>query len=183
MWTASRPAGSFAASQNTRLLAADSARLRALRGFLRSVTRRPGHVFRASPVCGRWTLRFTLHLAGPCHQKVVVEQQQPDATWHELHSRVLIEFRAHAARPRTPRLRFELACPVENPETPLRIAARCLGQFAVSHIELTDGVVTRQHRPVRTRHVLGLPAPVTGWPRIDWQTNVSVLPLFSPIPA
>ena len=178
MWIASRPAATFAASQNAALLAADAARLRALRAFFRAVARRPRHVFRASPVCGRWTLRFTVHHFAPCHQKLVVEQQQPDASWHELHARVLIEFRALAARPATPHLRFEFACPVEDPEASLRIASRCLGEFAVSHIELTDGVVTRRHAPFRTRHVLGVPAPAAGWPHIDWLTNTAALPLI-----
>ena len=182
MWGASRPATSFAASQNATLLAADAAQLRSLRAFLRATGRRPRHAFRASPVCGRWTLRFTVHHFAPCHQKLVVEQLQPTPggppAWRELHSRVLIEFRAHAARPRTPHLRFEFACPLEDPDAPLRIASRCLGEFAVSHIELTDGVVTRRHAPFRTRHVLGVPAPAAGWPHIDWQTNTAALPLI-----
>jgi hypothetical protein len=183
MWIASRPASTFATSQNAKLLAADAARLRALRAWLRAVARRPLHAFRASPVAGRWTLRFTVHHFAPCHQKLVVEQQQPDGAWRELHARVLIEFRAAAARPQTPRLRFEFAVPVERPDSPLRIASRCLGEFAVSHVELTDGVVTLRHTPFRTRHVLGPPAPAAGWPRIDWQTNTATLPLaFAPAP-
>lgn len=178
MWTASRPAESFAISQNAGLIAADTARLRSLRSFLRACARRPRHAFRASPVCGRWSLRFTLHHFAPCHQKLVVEQQRPEGAWRELYSRVLIEFRAQAARPRTPRLRFECAVPVDDPDAPLRIASRCLGQFAVSHIELTDGVTIRRHRPLRDRHTLGTPPPATGWPRIDWQTNTGELPLI-----
>ncbi len=184
MWTASRPAATFAASPNAALLRADSARLRALQAWLRVAVRVPSRAFRASPVCGRWTLRFTLHHFAPCHQKVVVEQLLADSAapaappvWRELHARVLIEFRAAAARPRTPRLRFEFAVPVGNPDAPLRIAARCLGEFAVSHIELTDGVATRQHLPLRTRHRLGAPAPSSGWPKIDWTTNTAVLAL------
>jgi hypothetical protein len=178
LWTASRPAATFAASPNAALLAADAARLRALRAWLRATARRPRHAFRASPVAGRWTLRFTVHHFAPCHQKLVIEQQQPDTTWRELHARVLIEFRAAAARPRTPHLRFEFAVPIDAPDAPLRIASRCLGPFAVSHIELTDGVTTLVHRPLRTRHVLGTPAPTSGWPRIDWQTNTAEFPLI-----
>jgi hypothetical protein len=177
LWIASRPDATFAASPNAALLAADAARLRSLRAWLRATARRPRHAFRASPAAGRWTLRFTIHHFAPCHQKLVVEQQQPDATWRELHARVLIEFRAAAARPRTPHLRFEFAVPIDDPDAPLRIASRCLGQFAVSHIELTDGVTTRRHTPLHTRHVLGNPAPVSGWPQIDWLTNTATLPL------
>ncbi len=184
MWTASRPAPTFAASPNAALLRADAARLRALQAGLRAAVRAPRRVFRASPVCGRWTLRFTVHHFAPCHQKVVVEQLLADPSapdtppvWRELHARVLIEFRADAARQSTPNLRFEFAVPVENPDAPLRIAARCLGEFAVSHIELTDGVATRLHLPLRARHVLGTPAPASGWPKIDWATNTGVIPL------
>jgi hypothetical protein len=184
MWTASRPAAAFAASPNSALLAADTARLRALRTFIRAASRRPAAILRASPVCGRWTLRFTLQHFAPAHQKVVIEQLLPNPAapsappaWRELHSRVLIEFRAAAARPHTPHLRFEFAVPVEHPDAPLRIASRCLGQFAVSHIELTNGVTTRQHLPLRTRHTLGIPAPASGWPQIDWLTNTATLPL------
>jgi hypothetical protein len=146
-------------------------------------------IFRASPVCDRWTLRFTLHHFAPAHQKVVIEQLRPDPAspsappvWREFHSRVLIEFRAAAARPHTPNLRFEFAVPVEHPDAPLRIASRCLGQFAVSHIELTDGVTTRHHIPLRTRHTLGNPAPTSGWPKIDWLTNTATLPLVFSLP-
>jgi len=177
MWVASRPAASFATSQNARALAADADRVRALRVWLRSAARDQQAAFLPSPVAGRWTLRFTLHHFAPCHQKVVVEQQQPDGAWRELYGRVLIEFRAAAARPRTPQLRFELACPVDDAAAPLRIAARCLGEFAVSHIELTDGVTTQTHWPLRQRHTLGRPAAASGWPVIDWVTNTATLPL------
>ncbi len=184
LWTASRPASTFAVSPNAVILRADAARLRVLRAWLRAVVRRPARVFHAAPVCGRWTLRFTLHHFAPCHQKVVVEQLLADpgapdgpAIWRELHSRVLIEFRAAAARPLTPRLRFEFAVPVDDPVAALRIAARCRGEFEVSHIELTDGVVTRPFRPSRTRHRLGFPAPGAGWPVLDWKTNTGTLAL------
>lgn len=171
MWIESRPADTFAPSPNARLLAADEAQLIALRSWFKNCREQLAHVFRASPVCGRWTLRFTLHHFAPAHQKVVIEQQSPDGTWRELHSRVLIEFRGQSAQVNTPKLRFEFACPVENPDAPLRITSRCLGEFAVSHIELTDGISTRRHRPLQARHRLGTPAPASGWPKIDWLTN------------
>ena len=188
LWTASRPADTFAASPNARLLAADEAQLLALLSWLETCREQLTHVFRPSPVCGRWTLRFTLHHFAPAHQKVVIEQQSPDGTWRELHSRVLIEFRGQAAQVNTPKLRFEFACPVEYPDAPLRIASRCMGEFSVSHIELTDGVDTRRMRKPETihgryaratpgHHRLGQPAPTSGWPKIDWSTNTSVLAL------
>ena len=177
MWVESRPAESFAASQNAAVLAGDASRLRAWRDWLRAVARRPAHTRRASPVLGRWTLRFTVHHFAPAWQKVVVEQQQPDGAWRELYGRVTIEFRARAARPHPAHLRLEFACPVDDPDAPLRIATRCVGQVAVSHIELTDGVKTREHRPSRVRHTLGEPAPKSGWPRVDWTRNTGELPL------
>ena len=177
LWIASRPADSFAQSPNARLLAADEAQLIALRRWFADCGDQLAHVFRASPVCGRWTLRFTLHHFAPAHQKVAIEQQAPDGIWRELHSRVLIEFRGQAAQVNTSKLRFEFACPVDDPDAPLRITARCLGEFAVSHLELTDGVSTRRQRPFNERHRLGAPAPATGWPKIDWQTHTGELRL------
>ncbi|MCS6244603.1 MAG: family 20 glycosylhydrolase [Opitutus sp.] len=152
LWTTSRSADTFASSPNARLLAVDEAQLLALRAWFDACGGQLAHVFRASPVCGRWTLRFILHHFAPAHQKVVIEQQSPDGTWRELHSRVLIEFRGQSAQVNTPKLRFEFACPVENPDAPLRIASRCLGEFAVSHIELTDGVDTRRMRKPEIIH-------------------------------
>jgi hypothetical protein len=177
MWVESRPAGSFASSQNAAVLAGDAKRLRAWRAWLRAVRRRPVHARRASPVLGRWTLRFTVHHFAPAWQKVVVEQQQPDGAWRELYGRVTIEFRARGARPHPTQLRLEFACPVDDPDAPLRIVTRCVGQVAVSHAELTDGVTTLAHRPSRIRHTLGEPAPKSGWPRVDWTRNTGELAL------
>lgn len=177
MWTHSRPDETFAASQNAAVLAGDAARLRAWRTWLRAVGRRLAHARRASPVLGRWTLRFTVHHFAPAWQKVVVEQQQPDGAWRELYGRVTIEFRARGARPHPKQLRLEFACPVDDPDAPLRFATRCVGQVAISHAELTDGVTTLAHRPSRIRHTLGEPAPKNGWPRVDWTRNTGELAL------
>jgi hypothetical protein len=175
MWLASRPTETFAQSQNAAVLAGDASRLRAWSAWLRAVSRRPAHARRASVALGRWTLRFTVHHFAPAWQKVVVEQQQPDGAWREIYGRVTIEFRARAARPRPARLRLEFACPINDPVAPLRIATRCVGQVAVSHIELTNGVTTRTHAPLRAHHVLGEPAPSAGWPRVDWLRNTGEL--------
>lgn len=177
MWVWSRPAGSFAASQNAGVLAGDALRLRAWQAWLRAVARRPAHALRPAPVLGRWTLRFTVHHFAPAWQKIVVEQQHADGTWRELYGRVTIEFRARAARPHPANLRLEFACPVDDPKAPLRIATRCVGQVAASHIELTDGVATLAHKPARVRHVLGEPAPKSGWPKVDWTRNTGELAL------
>ena len=118
-----------------------------------------------------------MHHFAPAWQKVVVEQQQHDGAWREIYGRVTIEFRARAAQPHPRQMRLEFACPIDDPDAPLRIATRCVGQVAVSHIELTDGVRTREHRPLRTLHTLGEPAPKSGWPKVDWVRNTGELPL------
>jgi len=177
MWAWSRPGSTFGASQNAGVLAGDASRLRRWQAWLRAVARRPSHARRASPVLGRWTLRFTVHHFAPAWQKVVVEQQGPGGAWRELYGRVTIEFRARAARPHPTQMRLEFACPLEDADAPLRIVTRCVGQVAISHVELTDGVTSREHRPIRTRHVLGESAPKSGWPKVDWVRNTGELPL------
>jgi hypothetical protein len=56
---------------------------------------------------------------------------------------------------------------------PLRLAVRGVGQVAVSHVELTNGVV-RLHppgwRPLHEK-ILGRPAPRRGFPVVDWTKN------------
>lgn len=171
MWVASRPAASFAASQNAGVLRADAARLRAWRAWLRAVGRRAGQARRPSVMAGRWTLRFTVAVETPAWQKVVVEQLGPDGAWREIYGRVLIEFRGYAARPRPKGLRFEFACPVAGPEARLRIASRCVGAFAVARAELSDGVTTLRTAEPRTWRGLGEPPATSGWPKVDWVTN------------
>jgi len=173
MWVASRPAASYPGSQNATVLRGDRARLRTWQAWLRAVGRHPGRAFCTAAPLGTWTLRFTVKVETPAWQKVVVEQQGADGSWREIYGRVLIEFRGYAARPRVRNLRFEFACPVEDPLARLRIATRCVGQVVISQVELSDGVATLALGPTerRAQRVLGQAPPKTGWPKVDWVNN------------
>ncbi|EIP99112.1 N-acetyl-beta-hexosaminidase [Opitutaceae bacterium TAV1] len=185
MWDASREPSLYESSQNHAILDADARRLAAWRRWLHAALRSPARVHAASPVCGAWQLQFTVHNFAPALQKIIVEQQQPDGSWQELHSRFTIEFRAAAARPRT-RIAREFGAPVPaaSASAPLRIALRGLGQVRIGNIVLTDGVATRRPPapPAAARPLLGRPAPAAGWPVLDWQHNADALPLvFGPV--
>ena len=69
--------------------------------------------------------------------------------------------------------------PVSQPFPPFRLAVRGLGQVAISHVELTNGVVTLSADgwPLRRKKVLGTPAPQSGFPHLDWATNQSAIQL------
>ena len=157
---------------NELMLAADARRLRAWRRWLRRAAARPALASGATPVGGAWQLQFTVHHFAPALQQVVVEQRQPDGSWRMLHGLFLIEFRAFAARPATT-IRHEISVPVVNPDDPLRIALRGVGQVAVSRVELTDGVVTfpATGGPPSRRRILGRPAPRRGLPPVDFGRN------------
>lgn len=171
IWAASRPQGRE--SPWREIFAQDRARLKAWRAWLRA-----GRFFEASPVCGKWQLRFTVHNFVPALQKVLVEQRGRDGRWQVLHERFAIEFRADAARPRSA-VRQGFAALVEVPELRLRIAVRGLGQVRVQGIVLTDGVEER--RPVNltraARPVVGKVAPKAGFPDLDWANNADELEL------
>jgi hypothetical protein len=175
--------------QNEQILDADAQRLRQWKRWLTRITRRPATIWDATPVNGVWQLQFTVHNFAPAMQRVLVEQQQPDGTWLELHGRHTMEFRAYAARPQAT-IRREFATPVAGPLgatpditvlPPLRIAVRGLGQVAISHVELTNGAVTltADGWPLRRKKVLGTPAPQSGFPHLDWSTNQSAVQLGS----
>jgi hypothetical protein len=57
----------------------------------------------------------------------------------------------------------------------LRLAVRGVGQFAISRVELTDGVVRLRPAgwPSVQKKILGQPAPSRGFPRLDWTKNLS----------
>lgn len=159
--------------QNDRLLAADAERLAGWRRWLRQAARTPELIRQATPVAGAWQLQFQVHNIAPCVQKIVVERQEPDGTWSELAARFTLEFRAPAARPAA-RIRREFTVPVSGPEERLRLGLRGVGVVAVSHVSLTDGVSIRRRRDWTRRRQLGRPAPVSGWPEIDWTRNRDV---------
>ena len=154
------------------MLARDTERLRAWQQWLGKAARNHDIIWRATPVCGAWQLQFTLHNFAPALQRMVVEQRQPDGAWRTLHGLYTTEFRAFAARPRAS-IRREISVPVDDPAARLRLAVRGVGQVAVSHVELTNGVV-RLHPPGwRSSHqkILGSPAPRRGFPVVDFEKN------------
>jgi hypothetical protein len=99
--------------QNEIGLDADAARLRAWRAWLRAARGDQKKAFAASPVCGAWQLMFDVINFAPAVQKVVVEQQQADGSWHALHSRYTIEFQARAAKPRA-NIRRLFSVPIDS---------------------------------------------------------------------
>jgi hypothetical protein len=184
---------------NELMLDRDTERLREWTRWLRDAARNPDLIWQATPVCGGWQLLFTVHNFAPAVQKVVVEQQQPDGTWAALYGLHTIEFRAFAAHSSTT-LRREFSVPIEDlnhdqicragspcsallPKDkdcavigailPLRLAVRGVGQIAVSHVELTNGVA-RCHPtrwPQAQKILLGQRALLQGFPDVDWTRN------------
>ncbi len=169
--------------QNEAMLEADAKRLAGWRSWLKQAARQPEMAWLATPVCGAWQLQFMVHNFAPAVQKVVVEQQREDGSWRELASRFTIEFRAYAARPNTrikreftvpvtteswstgdparEKMRGEVAAPPILP--PLRIAVRGVGQVAISHVVLTNGVEIRWAAGFRQKKILGQRAPKRGF--------------------
>ena len=180
MWTPTRDP--HVRGQNEIMLDADETRLVGWRDWLKRATKQRELIRQATPVCGVWQLQFMVHNLAPAVQKVVVEQQAADGSWRELASRFTIEFRAQAARPRS-KLRREFTVPVEGPEVSLRVAVRGVGQVAVSHAALTDGVETRRNRGDQLKRILGRRAPGRGFPEIDWTLNQAALPLVFSAPS
>jgi hypothetical protein len=162
--------------RNEAMLDADETRLAGWRDWLKRAGKQPDLAWQATPVCGAWQLQFMVHNFAPAVQKVLVEQQEPDGTWRELAGRFTIEFRAQAARPKS-RLKREFTVPVDLPHARLRIAVRGVGQVAVSHVALTNGVEIRRSRTYSLKKILGRRAPGRGLPVIDWTKNVQVLEL------
>ena len=160
--------------QNEAMLDLDERRLAGWRAWLKRAAREPGIVAGATPVCGAWQLQFMVHNFAPAVQKVVVEQQAGDSTWRDLAGRFTLEFRAAAARPRT-KLKREFTVPVDSANAKLRIAVRGVGQVAISHVTLTDGVTVRQTRVYRRKKILGQRASRGGFPAIDWLRNIREL--------
>ncbi len=178
MWSASRDPRLFGKSQNAAILDDDAKRLKAWKSWLSAALRSPEKIKTANPMGGAWQLQFTVHNFAPALQKIIVEQRDADGNWRELHGRFTIEFRASGARPKA-RLQREFSCPVDDPSAPLRIAVRGLGQVRIGFIALTDGVT--ELRPATltpaARPVLGMAAPQSGWPVLDWVNNADALEL------
>ncbi|MFA6961306.1 MAG: family 20 glycosylhydrolase [Opitutaceae bacterium] len=170
MWITTR--ATTAVSPNETILDRDAERLKAWQHWLAIASKVSSHALDASPVHGRWQLSFTVHNHAPALQKILVEQQSADGSWTTLAERFTIEFCTQAARPRSP-LRREFSVAVESPAHPLRIALRGVGEVAISHVRLTDGVITLlpTNWPIRARRNLGSPAPTSGLPDLHLTKN------------
>jgi hypothetical protein len=146
------------------------------RSWLKRTARQPELAWGATPVCGAWQLQFMVHNFAPAVQKVVVEQLDADGAWRELAARFTIEFRAAAARPHS-KLKREFTVPVDSPDAKLRVAVRGVGQVAVTHAVLTNGVDSRRSRTYAQRKILGRRAPGRGFPSFDWTENTGTVVL------
>ena len=177
MWTRTRDPQRH--GQNEAILDRDEKRLAGWRQWLKQAGKTPATVTQATPVCGAWQLQFMVHNFAPAVQKIVVEQQAGDGSWQELASRYTIEFRAQTARPSS-KFKREFTVPVDSPAARLRIAVRGVGQVAISHAGLTNGVESHPLSPGHTPKILGRRAPARGWPAPDWQSNAAILSLSHP---
>ena len=177
MWNLTRDPQS--SGQNETILDLDRQRLAAWRDWLKRTMAKSKLVGEPTPVCGSWQLQFWVINFAPAAQKIAVEQQQSDGTWRELAWRYTIEFRAKAARPTT-KLRREFTVPVDLPDAPLRIAGRGVGQVAISHVTLTDGVAVRKTIDWSQRKIIGEPVSTRGLPRLDGQTLAQMMEVDFP---
>jgi hypothetical protein len=163
---------------NERIVEKDAEKLAALRRWIVRVAADPAVLMTASPVCGAWQLRFDVLLTRPALQRIVVECRAPDGSWQILHSRMALEFRAEAARPRTD-IRREFSVPVPGPHAVLRIAVRGLGRLTIAQVDLTDGISVLHPAAwsAATRKTLGREAPRRGLPVLDWERNAGAVAL------
>jgi len=106
------------------------------------------------------SLLFHIHNFRPALQKVILQRQDAAGTWHDLRGRFVIEFTAVGARPRAPRLVRPWVVPATVPGR-FRLAVRGVGQVEVSGAPLG-----------RRRVRLGKPAPIRGFPALDWHANL-----------
>jgi hypothetical protein len=159
---------------NELIVAADAGRLRAWRRWLKRCLGRPAWAQAASPLAGSWQLLVRLRNFAPAAQKIVLERQEPDGSWGDLHGIFLIEFQAAAAQPGATRFHW-LSVPLAWPGGPdplpnLRLALRGFGPVGIEGALLTDGVRTVLLGPSRA-FVLGRKAPARGYPDFDWKKN------------
>jgi len=161
MWRLTRDPKCVGPNQKT--LESDKTKLAECRSWLRRTRTRPELVYKATPFCGAWQLQFTTHNFAPAAQKIVVEQRAPDGSWRELLARHTIEFRAQAARP-TSKLKREFIAPIDSPDAILRIVLDGVGQVKISHIQVTNGTVTKRSVGFGRPQTIGSHAPANGLP-------------------
>ena len=170
MWAGSRRANQT--NPNLINLRADRTRLRTWRKWLLRARRNPVHLSEPSPIAGRWQLNLLVHNVRPGAQLLVVQRRNAEGLWEDVRSRHTIEFRTTAARRRS-QIKREWSVPLENPDDPLRIVLRGIGEVAISDLVLTDGITKKTNRawPIARRRRLGSPAPSAGWVDLDWTVN------------
>ena len=140
MWRGTR--STRLVNPNLDILRADRERLRSWCRWLRRIHRAPALVFTASPVAGSVMVCAWVHTIEPSLQQLVIQIQNADGCWTDLHQRYLIEFRARAARPRC-HIRHALSVPLPDDNAVLRFALRGPGTCELSDVHLTDGVFER----------------------------------------
>ncbi len=127
---------------------------------------------RGEPVFGgEWQLCYRVWNFAPAVQLVGIEQQQADGSWNTLQACHTIEFQTRAARRRCDLVR-EHAAPVSwdgNLARPpqLRLFVRGVGQVKVGAVSLVGRNRSHPARGLQRWCTLGVPAPRSGWPRLD----------------
>jgi Glycosyl hydrolase family 20, catalytic domain len=164
MWAQTR--ATAAVGPNQLILGSDARRADDLILWLKHALKHPEATMQATPLCGVWQLQFMVHNFAPAVQKIVVEQQDANGQWKELASRFTIEFRNQAARPRA-KIKREFTTPVASFENKIRIVARGVGQAAISHIALTNGVEAFRTNRFRDRRVVGRKVSKNGFPELN----------------
>jgi hypothetical protein len=163
---------------NSQIIESDRRKLAGWKKWLSSVMKDAENLKLASPLAGRWQLCLTVHATRPAANLVVIQQQNESGDWHDLRLRHTIEFRSGSARPRS-KAKRTWSVPIEDPDLPLRIGLRGVGEVAISQVRLTDGISTRTDRTLKpaTRKKLGSIPKSAGWSHLDWTTNADQLDL------
>ena len=164
----------FTRGANQTILKDDGEKLKAWKRWLYSTRRNVNHLLQTSPIAGRWQLCLTVHASRPTANLVVVQQQNKSGDWIDLRRRHTIEFRGHSAKACS-QIKRPWSAPIEDPQRPIRIVLRGLGEVAISQVRLTDGITTKTNLTWKAalRKRLGTTAPTTGWPDLDWAKNIN----------
>ncbi|GAB5559461.1 MAG: hypothetical protein SynsKO_11080 [Synoicihabitans sp.] len=176
LWKLTRNANST--GPNHEIIRQDRQRLTAWKRWLTQALRNPAKVNCNSPLVGVWQLELTVHATRPNANAVVVQQQDATGEWRDLRQRHTIEFRSAVARRRSI-FKRGWSVPISNPDLPLRLALRGVGEVTISQVSLTNGLETRRNRTwsQASRQRLGTSAPESGWPHLDWAINQDVVAL------
>lgn len=168
IWNLSRTPNQ--SSPNAQQLKQDEENLQKWRLWLEEVSRNLPHLLTASPFGGKWQFYCIVHTVRPALQQIIIQLQEEDGNWRDLHQRYLIEFRTKAAKPQAT-VRHWLSFPVDAPTDNIRLVSRGLGELALSDIHLSNGIqeLRPQIKPNRKskRIKLGQKKPVTDFFEFD----------------